>query len=320
MRFVNSSGQPCGTRDIQTKIMARELYKKLGNVWGSTPNCSVDPVALILHFAHYDIAWLSKSSLWEKTLVSLESTRLLRSHKLGVVDEAVAVAVVHLEDGVNHGLQLGIGEQFGGAVGCGLLLALLSQVLALLNVPVDEGLDELEAVQLVVVIVVVQLEVVELQLLLAHLAHVLVGAQHLTQVLLDVRPVLDVRLLTHQIAACWRLGHHARLLGDHAWLLGDHAWLLGDHPLLWGPITWLLWHTKLLLPLLWQLLLLVANLLRLPHLLLCHLHLRNLHLGHSTLLRVHADLLMHLRMLLLHLTTATQRQGHKEGPTTRHPL
>lgn len=36
MRFVNSSAQPCGARNIQVKIVARELYKKLGNVWGST--------------------------------------------------------------------------------------------------------------------------------------------------------------------------------------------------------------------------------------------------------------------------------------------
>lgn len=51
-----------------------------------------------------------------------------------------------------------------------------------LTVPVDQGLDQLAAVQLVVVVGVVHLEVVELQLLLGHFA----GVQRHLHVLGDV--------------------------------------------------------------------------------------------------------------------------------------
>lgn len=242
----------------------------------------------------------------------LKSARLLCSHKFWVINEAIAVAVIHLENGVDHGLKLSIGEQFGGTMWSWLLLSLLRQVLAFLNVPVDEGLDELKAIQLVVVIVVVQLEVMELQLLLAHLAHVLVGAQHLTQVLLDVRPVLDMSLLTNEAATRSHLGcpnhlllwNHA-LLWDHA-LLWNHPLLL-NHPLLCDSHALLLGHE-----LLRHLLLLVDALLWHVLLLLGHLHLRHLHLG---------DVLwcMHL-LVLLHLATATQHQDNHDSPTLWHPL
>lgn len=177
-------------------------------------------------------------------------------------------------------------------MGGGLPLTLLSQMLAFLNMPVDERLDELEAIQLVVVVVIVQLKVVELQLLLAHLAHVLVRAQHLTQVLLDVCPVLDMCLLTNEAATRCHLGGPS-----HRLLLLHHPWL---HPWLWDPNALLLWHE-----LLWHLLLVDTLLLLLSHL-------RHLHLG---------DVLWNMHLLvLLHLAAATQHQSHEESPTPRHTL
>ena len=89
---------------------------------------------------------------------------MLGSYKLGIVNEAVLVLVVTLEDGVDHVLQLLVKEYLRLWFGLAGLWIMISLV-----VPVDERLDQLEAVQLVVTVSVVHLEVVKLQLLLSHL-------------------------------------------------------------------------------------------------------------------------------------------------------
>ena len=82
---------------------------------------------------------------------------LLGSDELWVVYEAVLVLVVALQDWVDHVLKLNIHKYFllwFRLPGLGVMVCLV--------VPVDEGLDELQPVQLVVTVSVVHPEVVEL--------------------------------------------------------------------------------------------------------------------------------------------------------------
>lgn len=73
---------------------------------------------------------------------SLEAPRFLSSHKLGVVNVAILVPVVHVQDRVNHVGQLLVREELGCTVWGWLLPTLLSDVLAFLHVPMDKRLDE----------------------------------------------------------------------------------------------------------------------------------------------------------------------------------
>lgn len=127
----------------------------------------------------------------------LEAPIALRTDELAVVDEAVVVLVVHLQYGINHLLQLKISEDLG----CAVRWRIGAHLFALFDVPVNERLDELTAVEHVVVVIVVHLEVVKLQLLLRQLAHVLVAAQRLVQVLLQVLLVVDARGVVEDVAA-----------------------------------------------------------------------------------------------------------------------
>jgi len=110
---------------------------------------------------------------------------LLGSDKLRVINEAVLVLVVALQDRVDHVLKLVICEYFL----LGLWIPGLGVMVGLV-VPVDQGLDKLQSVQLVVAVSVVHLEVVELELLLCHL-----GRINVLNVLLHVLSLLGYLLL-----------------------------------------------------------------------------------------------------------------------------
>ena len=82
---------------------------------------------------------------------------MLGGDELWVVYEAVLVLVVALQDWVDHVLKLNIHKYFllwFRLPGLGVMVCLV--------VPVDEGLDELQPVQLIVTVSVVHPEVVEL--------------------------------------------------------------------------------------------------------------------------------------------------------------
>lgn len=143
--------------------------------------------------------------------------------------------------------------------------------------PVDQRLDQLAAVEFVVVVRIVHLKVVELQLLLSHLAGVQVGeVQMFAQVLLfvlQIFPVQDLAGLPVPVSMT---------------------------------VPLLLWNLLVML-LLWHLLLLLRDLLMvLRHLLLGHLLLRDLlllvvllrHLW-RVLLRVAMRLLVALKYLVV---------------------
>jgi len=141
--------------------------------------------------------------------------RLLGGDKLWIVNEAVLVLVVALKDRVDHVLKLIISKNLlfrFRLPGLGVVVGLV--------VPVDEGLDELQPVQLVVSVSVVHLEVVKLELLLRHLGRVY---------------VLD--MLLHMLS-----------------LLGNPLLVLNNSPLLWLALLRL--PLKLLLGLSLELLLL----------------------------------------------------------------
>jgi len=97
---------------------------------------------------------------WIFSLDSSSSGCLLGSHKLRIVDESVFVTVVSVEDRVDHVDQLVIFKDLGLRNRLARLVVVVRLV-----VPMDERLDQFTAVQLIVVIRVMHLEIMELQFL-----------------------------------------------------------------------------------------------------------------------------------------------------------
>jgi len=128
----------------------------------------------------------SSLSSWGALALALRCcSRLLGCDKLWVINKAVLVLVVALKDWVDHVLKLIISEDFlfwFRLPGLGVVVGLV--------VPVDEGLHELQPVQLVVSVSVVHLEVVKLELLLRHL-----GRVYMLNMLLHVLSLLGNPLL-----------------------------------------------------------------------------------------------------------------------------
>lgn len=118
---------------------------------------------------------------------SLLGCFVLGSHKLWIIDKSILVVVVRVQNRVNQCRELVVRKDL-------ILVGRLVLGFAFL-VPVDERLDQLAAVQLVVVVRVVHFEVVELQLLFTHLAGVDRHFHVLGNVLLLVLDVVRVEHL-----------------------------------------------------------------------------------------------------------------------------
>jgi len=82
---------------------------------------------------------------------------LLGSHELWIIDEAVFVAVVRLEDRVDHVDQLVVLEDLCLRHGLPTLVVVVRLVM-----PMDQRFDQFTTIQLVVVVCVVHLEIVKL--------------------------------------------------------------------------------------------------------------------------------------------------------------
>lgn len=184
---------------------------------------------------------------------SSSSSIALSLHKLWVINEAVLVLVVLIEYRIDHVHQLEVGEQFLLWLWMASFAFVVGRVM-----PVEEGFDELLAVQLVVVVCIVHLEVVELQLLVGHAGSI---DGHL-QVILDVVTLAaQVRVVQHALvvaaSSVWLLLYLLRLLELLLLLLRRllRWW--------WWLELLLLWLLKLLLLLilLWLLILLLLLLL-----------------------------------------------------------
>lgn len=98
----------------------------------------------------------------------------LRRTVLRIRDEPVVVLVHQLQDRIDQRLKrvVVLGMRFGLVRFRRTVVTFAVVVIIFGIVPVDQGLDQLAAVQFVVVVRVVHLEVVELQLLFAHFARV----------------------------------------------------------------------------------------------------------------------------------------------------
>lgn len=129
----------------------------------------------------------------------LRRFRCLRGAILRVRDEPVVVLVHQLQDGINQRLQrfVVLRVRFGLFRFLVVLPGASTPVVVIFFgiVPVDERFDQLAPVQFVVVVRVVHLEVVELQLLFAHLAGVDRHIHVLGNVLLLVLNVVRVQHL-----------------------------------------------------------------------------------------------------------------------------
>jgi len=134
--------------------------------------------------------------------MQLESTTFLGSDKFGVINVAITIPVVHLQNGIDHLRELNVGEDFRGTRRRGIG----AQVLALLNMPVNQRLDQFAAVQLVVVIIIVHLEVVELKLFLGHLANIGL-TENAMKMFLNVFSVLDPALVVKKVRLVHLIGH-----------------------------------------------------------------------------------------------------------------
>lgn len=99
-----------------------------------------------------------------RLVTALLGRLVLGPHKLRIVNEPVPIVVVGVQNRIDQGRQLVVREDLILVGGLVLVFTFL--------VPVDQGLDQLAAVQFVVVVRVVHFEVVELQLLFAHFARV----------------------------------------------------------------------------------------------------------------------------------------------------
>lgn len=99
-----------------------------------------------------------------RLVTALLGRLVLGPHKLRIVNEPVPIVVVGVQNRIDQRGQLVVREDLILVGGLVLVFTFL--------VPVDQGLDQLAAVQFVVVVRVVHLEVVELQLLFAHFARV----------------------------------------------------------------------------------------------------------------------------------------------------
>lgn len=128
----------------------------------------------------------------------LRRFRCLRSAILWVRDEPVVVLVHQLQDGINQRLQrfvvlrvrFGLFRFFVVLSGATPVVVIFFGI-----VPVDERLDQLAPVKFIVVVRIVHLEVVELQLLFAHLAGVDRHIHVLGNVLLLVLNIVRVQHL-----------------------------------------------------------------------------------------------------------------------------
>lgn len=128
----------------------------------------------------------------------LRRFRCLRGAILRVRDEPVVVLIHQLQDGINQRLQrfVVLRVRFGLFRFLVVLPGATTVVVIFFGiVPVDERFDQLAPVQFVVVVRVVHLEVVELQLLFAHLAGVDRHIHVLGNVLLLVLNVVRVQHL-----------------------------------------------------------------------------------------------------------------------------
>lgn len=181
---------------------------------------------------------------------SSSSSITLSLHKLRVINEAVLVLVVLIKYRINHVHQLNISEQLLLWLWMASFAFMVSRVM-----PMEEGFDKLLAIQLVVVVCIMHLEVMELQLLVRHAGSVNGNLQ----------VVLDVVTLTAQVRVVqYTLVVAASSMWLHLWLL---LYLLRLLKLLllrllgrwWWLELLLLWLLKLLLLLilLWLLILLL---------------------------------------------------------------
>lgn len=129
----------------------------------------------------------------------LRRFRCLRGAILRVRDEPVVVLIHQLQDGINQRLErfVVLWVRFGFFRFLVVLPGASTPVVVIVFgiVPVDERFDQLAPVQFVVVVRVVHLEVVELQLLFAHLAGVDRHIHVLGNVLLLVLNVVRVQHL-----------------------------------------------------------------------------------------------------------------------------
>lgn len=121
----------------------------------------------------------------------------LRRTVLRIRDEPVVVLVHQLQDRIDQRLErvvvLGMRLGLVRLTVVGTSLAMVVIIFGI--VPVDQGLDQLAAVQFVVVVRVVHLEVVELQLLFAHFARVNWDLHVLGNVLLLMLNVVRIQHL-----------------------------------------------------------------------------------------------------------------------------
>lgn len=129
----------------------------------------------------------------------LRRFRCLRGAILRVRDEPVVVLIHQLQDGINQRLErfVVLWVRFGFFRFLVVLPGASTPVVVIFFgiVPVDERFDQLASVQFVVVVRVMHLEVVELQLLFAHLAGVDWHIHVLGNVLLLVLNVVRVQHL-----------------------------------------------------------------------------------------------------------------------------
>ncbi|MPC48967.1 hypothetical protein E2C01_042753 [Portunus trituberculatus] len=139
----------------------------------------------------------------------------LSLHKLWVINEAVLVLVVLIKYRINHVHQLNVGEQLLLRLWVASFSFMVGRVM-----PMEERFDEFLAIQLVVVICIMHLEVMELQLLVRHASSV---NGHLQMVLDVVTLTTQVRVVQYTLVVA---SSSMSSMWLHLWLLLYLLWLL----------------------------------------------------------------------------------------------